>query len=80
MADLDDERAIGRVRRAAVVVHPGKHNDLDGFRGVVAKAMSDLGWAEPLWLETSPYDAGQGLTRTDVAAGHRWTRLLPNRA
>jgi diacylglycerol kinase family enzyme len=69
MADLDGERAVGRVRRAAVVVHPGKHNDLDGFRSVVAKAMSDLGWAEPLWFETSPDDAGEGLTRTAVAAG-----------
>jgi diacylglycerol kinase family enzyme len=69
MADLDGERAAGRVRRAAVVVHPGKHGDLEGFRGVVVKAMSDLGWAEPLWFETSPDDTGEGLARTAVAAG-----------
>jgi hypothetical protein len=35
------------VRRAAVVIHPAKH-DVDGFRATVNKAMADLGWAEPL--------------------------------
>jgi hypothetical protein len=35
------------------VVHPGKHDDMDGFGAVVGKAMTDQGWAEPLWLETS---------------------------
>src|SRR5215472_10096044 len=49
-----------RVRRAAVVVHPGKHADLDAFRAVVHKAMADLGWAEPLWLETSLEDPACG--------------------
>ena len=34
------------MKRAAVVVHPGKHDDLDGFRAVAGKAMADLGWAE----------------------------------
>jgi diacylglycerol kinase family enzyme len=67
--DLDGERADGRMRRAAVVVNPLKHDDLDGFRGVVAKAMSDLGWAEPLWFETSPDDTGEGLARTAMVAG-----------
>jgi hypothetical protein len=43
-------------RRAAVVVHPAKHEDLDGFRAMVVKTMTDLGWAQPLWLETSLQD------------------------
>jgi YegS/Rv2252/BmrU family lipid kinase len=57
------------VRRAAVVVHPGKHADLEAFRAVVHKAMADLGWAEPLWLETSLEDPGSGLARQAVRAG-----------
>jgi YegS/Rv2252/BmrU family lipid kinase len=55
--------------RAAVVVHPGKHDDLDGFRAVIWKAMADLGWAEPLWLETSLEDPGGGLAARAVRAG-----------
>jgi diacylglycerol kinase family enzyme len=62
-------RADGRVKRAAIVVHPGKHDDLEGFRAVVVKAMTGLGWAEPLWLETSPDDTGERLARTAVTSG-----------
>jgi YegS/Rv2252/BmrU family lipid kinase len=69
MEELDPGRGGGRVQRAAVVVHPGKHYDLEGFRAVVVKAMTGLGWAEPLWLETSPDDTGERLARTAVASG-----------
>jgi hypothetical protein len=31
-----------------VVIHPAKHDDIDGFRATVNKAMADRGWAEPL--------------------------------
>ena len=57
------------VRRAAVVIHPGKHDDVDGFRAAVGKAMSDLGWAEPLWLETRADDTGERLAREAVRSG-----------
>ena len=57
------------MKRAAVVVHPGKHDDLDGFRTVVRKAMTELGWAEPLWLETRPDDTGERLAREAVRSG-----------
>jgi diacylglycerol kinase family enzyme len=57
------------MRRAAVVVHPGKHDDLEGFRAIVVKTMTGLGWAEPLWLETSPDDTGERLARTAVTSG-----------
>jgi diacylglycerol kinase family enzyme len=60
---------VGDVKRAAIVVHPGKHDDLEGFRAVVVKAMTDLGWAEPLWMETSPDDTGEQLAATAVASG-----------
>jgi YegS/Rv2252/BmrU family lipid kinase len=57
------------VRRAAVVMHPAKHDDIDGFRATVSKAMADRGWAEPLWLETRPDDTGERLTREAVRSG-----------
>jgi diacylglycerol kinase family enzyme len=57
------------VKRAAVVVHPGKHDDLQGFQSAVGKAMTDLGWSEPLWLETSLDEAGEGLARSAIASG-----------
>jgi YegS/Rv2252/BmrU family lipid kinase len=52
-----------------VVIHPGKHDDVDGFRAVVRQAMSGLGWAEPLWLETRPGDTGERLAREAVRSG-----------
>jgi diacylglycerol kinase (ATP) len=52
-----------------VVVHPGKHTDLAAFRAAVHKAMADLGWTEPLWLETSLEDPGAGLARQAVSSG-----------
>ena len=61
--------APGPVKRAAVVIHPGKHDDLDGFRTVVRKAMTELDWAEPLWLETKPDDTGERLAREAVRSG-----------
>ena len=57
------------MKRAAVVIHPGKHDDLDGFRTVVRKAMTELDWAEPLWLETRPDDTGERLAREAVRSG-----------
>jgi YegS/Rv2252/BmrU family lipid kinase len=57
------------VKRAAVVIHPAKHEDIDGFRVTVNKAMADRGWAEPLWLETRPDDTGERLAREAVRSG-----------
>jgi diacylglycerol kinase (ATP) len=56
-------------RRAAVVMHPGKHDDMDGFRAAVRTAMTGIGWAEPLWLETRPDDTGERLAREAVRSG-----------
>ena len=49
-----------------MVIHPAKHDDIDGFRATVNKAMADRGWAEPLWLETRPDDTGERLAREAV--------------
>jgi YegS/Rv2252/BmrU family lipid kinase len=56
-------------RRAAVVMHPAKHDDIDAFRATVTKAMAGRGWAEPLWLETRPDDTGERLAREAVRSG-----------
>jgi hypothetical protein len=56
-------------RRAAVVIHPGKHDDIDGFRATVNNAMAGRGWAQPLWLETRPDDTGERLAREAVRSG-----------
>ena len=54
--------------KAAVIVNPTKHENVAAFRSVVAAAMARHGWAEPLWLETTPAETGQGLTRSALAA------------
>jgi diacylglycerol kinase (ATP) len=57
------------VKRAAVIVHPRKHHDPARFRADVTKEMTGQGWAEPLWLETSPDDTGERLARMAVESG-----------
>jgi YegS/Rv2252/BmrU family lipid kinase len=55
------------VSRAAVVVNPVKIPD--SFRETVGAAMTEHGWSEPMWLETTPEDPGQGQARAAAAAG-----------
>ena len=43
------------VRRAAVVANPTKH-DVTKLRHAVRAAMTEHGWDEPLWFETTPAD------------------------
>jgi YegS/Rv2252/BmrU family lipid kinase len=54
--------------KAAVIVNPTKHDNVAEFQARVGEAMSRHGWGEPLWLETTPRDPGQGLARSAVAA------------
>ena len=54
--------------RAAVIVNPTKHDNMPKFQARVGEAMARQGWAEPLWLETTPRDPGQGLARAALAA------------
>lgn len=56
------------MNRAAVVVNPTKHDDLPKFRTAVCAAMSDHGWSEPLWWETTVDDPGEGQAAAAVAA------------
>jgi YegS/Rv2252/BmrU family lipid kinase len=54
--------------RAAVVVNPAKVDDLEKFRSEISSAMARRGWSEPVWLETTPEDPGEGQARTAAAA------------
>jgi YegS/Rv2252/BmrU family lipid kinase len=55
--------------RAAVVVNPTKVDDDEAFRKSVRQVMEDHGWDEPLWLETTAEDPGQGQAESAVSAG-----------
>jgi diacylglycerol kinase family enzyme len=63
--------AIGSppVKRAAVVANPAKFADIGPFRQWLCAAMAEHGWAEPLWLETTPGQPGQAQARSAAAAG-----------
>lgn len=55
--------------RAAMISNPTKHDDAGQLRSVVGAAMSGHGWSEPLWLETTIRDPGEGQAREAVQAG-----------
>ena len=55
-------------RRVAVVVNPIKHVDVD-LRTLAAKVCRGEGWEEPLWLETTKEDPGQGQARQAIDEG-----------
>jgi|CZKT01.1.fsa_nt_gi YegS/Rv2252/BmrU family lipid kinase len=57
------------MKRAAVVANPTKYDDKEKFRDLVCTAMSEHGWDEPLWLETTVDDPGTGQARAALAAG-----------
>jgi YegS/Rv2252/BmrU family lipid kinase len=56
-------------RRAAIVVNPVKLADDGAFRQSVRRVTDAHGWAEPLWLETTPADPGRGQAGAAVSAG-----------
>ena len=55
--------------RLAVVVNPVKLPDPGKFRQKVSAALAEHGWDEPMWLETTPEDPGEGQARAAAAAG-----------
>jgi YegS/Rv2252/BmrU family lipid kinase len=56
-------------RRAAVVANPTKHDDIVRLRDTVRLAMSEHGWDEPVWLETTAEDPGAGQAAQAVRDG-----------
>ncbi len=61
-----DER---RPRRAAIIINPTKFDDVAAVRAELTAASEDLGWAEPLFIETLIDDPGTGQARQAVAEG-----------
>jgi diacylglycerol kinase (ATP) len=53
----------------AVVVNPIHVDDLAGLHAQITQVCAELGWAPPLWLETTVEDPGRGQARVALAAG-----------
>jgi YegS/Rv2252/BmrU family lipid kinase len=56
-------------RRAAVIANPTKHEDIGKLRDAVRAAMSEHGWDEPLWYETTADDPGTGQAAQAIREG-----------
>lgn len=52
-----------------MVMNPVKLDDAEKFRAAVGAAMAEHGWSEPIWLETTPEDPGEGQARQAVKDG-----------
>lgn len=53
----------------AVVVNPTRFTDMPTLQAEVTGVCTELGWAEPLWLETTAEDPGGGQAKSALAAG-----------
>lgn len=54
-------------RRCAVIANPTKVSD--GFRALITDHLTQRGWAEPLWLETTEDDPGRAMTEQAISEG-----------
>jgi len=52
-----------------VVVNPSNVNDVAKLRAQITRVCTELGWAPPLWLETTVEDPGGGQARIALTAG-----------
>jgi diacylglycerol kinase family enzyme len=52
-----------------VVINPTRFDDLSAVRAQICTVCAELGWAAPLWLETTADDPGLGQTAAALAAG-----------
>lgn len=56
-------------RRAGIVINPTKFDDVAAVREELTTASAALGWAEPLFIETTIDDPGTGQARQAVEEG-----------
>ena len=56
-------------RVAAIIVNPTKFDNIASVRTQVTQGCLAVGWAEPLWVETTAQDPGTGQARQAVADG-----------
>lgn len=63
----EQDHPAGTGRRAAVVINATKIDD--ALEQLLRQRFADAGWAEPLWLETTPEDPGRAMTAEAVEAG-----------
>ncbi|MGH8375017.1 MAG: diacylglycerol/lipid kinase family protein, partial [Pseudomonas sp.] len=53
----------------AVVVNPSHVDDLERLHARIAQVCAELGWASPLWFQTTVEDPGEGQAAAALAAG-----------
>lgn len=51
------------------MVNPAKQTNIAKLRRTITETLASAGWPEPLWLETTVEDPGQGQTRKAIEAG-----------
>ncbi|WP_245859209.1 diacylglycerol/lipid kinase family protein [Luteimicrobium subarcticum] len=75
---VQDDDAVSRRRdlhvdappaSVAVVLNPNRLSDPDALRSRIAERLSDAGWPEPVWLETTADDPGTGQARQAAEDG-----------
>ncbi|WP_433955518.1 diacylglycerol/lipid kinase family protein [Janibacter indicus] len=64
-----DEGSKPAPRRAAIIINPTKFDSVPATRAELTAASRELGWEEPLFIETTIDDPGTGQAREAVEAG-----------
>jgi YegS/Rv2252/BmrU family lipid kinase len=66
---MTDRPRADRARRATLVVNPTKLGDQTTFKAAVGSTMTEHGWSEPVWRETTPAQTGAEQARSAVRDG-----------
>ena len=63
------KRSQRRPRRAAIIINPSKFKDPAATKAELTTASKELGWQEPLFIETTIEDPGTGQARQALEEG-----------